>query len=81
MNKVLFWLLLWLSRVLISTFFVQSHYNDVIVSAMASQITSLTIFIQPLIQAQIKENIKVLRHWSLCGEFTGDRWIPGTMGQ
>ena len=21
------------------------------------------------------ENIKALRHWPLCGEFTGDRWI------
>ena len=27
------------------------------------------------IQAQIKENIKAPRHWSLCGEFTGHRWI------
>ena len=31
---------------------------------------------QPFIQAQIKENIKAPRHWLLCGEFTGDRWIP-----
>ena len=28
-----------------------------------------------------KENIKALRHWSLCGEFTGDRWIPRTKGE
>ena len=26
--------------------------------------------------AQIKENIKALRHWPLWGESTGDRWIP-----
>ena len=32
------------------------------------------LFTQPFIQAQIKENIKVPRHW-LC-EGTGDRWIP-----
>ena len=25
--------------------------------------------------AQIKENIKAPRHWPLCGEITGDRWI------
>ena len=25
-----------------------------------------------LFEAQIKENIKVPRHWPLCGEFTGD---------
>ena len=57
------------------------HYNDVIMSIMASQITSLTIITQPFIQAQIKENIKALCHWPLCGEFTGDRWIPRTKGQ
>ena len=34
------------------------------------------LFTQHFIQAQIKENIKVPRHWPLCGEFTGDRWIP-----
>ena len=48
---------------------------------MASQITSLTIVSQPLIQAQIKENIKAPRHWPLCGEFTSDRWSPRTNGQ
>ena len=36
------------------------------------------LFIQPFIQAQIKENIKATRHWPLCGDFTGDRWIPRT---
>ena len=41
-----------------------THYNDVIMSAMASQITSLTtVYSTP-------------RHWLLCGEFTDDRWIP-----
>ena len=39
------------------------------------------LFTQPFIQAQIKENIKARRHWPLCGEFTGDRWIPRTKGQ
>ena len=33
------------------------------------------LFTQPFIQAQIKENIKVPRHWPLCGEFTGGRWM------
>ena len=50
--------------------------------AMESQITNLTIvYSQPFIQAQIKENIKVPRNWPLCGEFTGDWWIPRTKGQ
>ena len=39
------------------------------------------LFTQLFIQAQIKQNIKAPRHWPLCGEFTGDRWIPRTNGQ
>ena len=31
------------------------------------------LFIEPFIQAQIKENSP--RHWPLCGEFTGDRGV------
>ena len=61
-----------------------SHYNDVIMGTMASQITSLIIWsllTQPFIRVQIKENIKAPRQWPLCGEMTGDRWIPCTNGQ
>ena len=58
-----------------------THYSDVIMGTIASQITSLTLFTQPFIQTQIKENIKAPRHWLLCGEFTGDWWIPRTNGQ
>ena len=39
------------------------------------------VCIQAFFQAQIKENIKVPRHWPLWAEFTGDRWIPRTKGQ
>ena len=39
------------------------------------------LFTQAFILTQIRENIKVLRHWPLCREFTGDRWIPCTNGQ
>ena len=39
------------------------------------------MFAQPFIQEQIKENFKAPRHWPLCGEFPGDRWIPRTNGQ
>ena len=42
------------------------HYNDVIMSAMVSQITSFT-FTQPFIQSQIKENSPV------TGEFPAQR--------
>ena len=37
------------------------------------------LFTKSTIQAQIKENIKATRHWPLCREFTGDRWIPRTV--
>ena len=55
------------------------HYNGVKMGAMASQITSLTIVYSTDYSG--KENIKAPRHWPLCGEFTGERWIPRTNGQ
>ena len=33
-----------------------------------------------LFEAEIKENIKVLRHWPLWGEFIGDRWFSTHKG-
>ena len=48
-----------------------THYNDVIMSAMASQLTGLTIVYSNVYSAQIKENIKAPRH----------RWIPRTKDQ
>ena len=39
------------------------------------------LFTWPLIQVQIKEHINAPRHWPLCGQFTGDWWIPRTNGQ
>ena len=44
------------------------HNSYVIMSAMASQITGVSVFSQPFVQAQIKEN-------------TGARWIPPTKRQ
>ena len=68
-------------KTIISIMIINIHYSDVMMSPMTSQITSLTIVYSTVIQAQIKENIKALRHWPLWGEFTGDRWIPCTKGQ
>ena len=48
------------------------HYSDVIMGAMASQITSLAIVSSSVYLAQSKENIKAPRQWPLCGEFTGE---------
>ena len=39
------------------------------------------LFTQPFIWVLIKENTKAPRRWPLCGEFTGDQWIPRTNGQ
>ena len=50
-------------------------------SAMHLKSPASWLFTQPFIQAQIKENIKALRYWPLCGEFTGDQLIPHTKGQ
>ena len=58
-----------------------AHYNDVIMSAMVPQITSLTIVYSTVYSGADQNNMKALRHWPLCGEFTGDRWIPRTNGQ
>ena len=59
------------------------NYGDVIMAAIASQITSITIAYSTVYSGadQIKENIKAPRHWPLCGEFTDDRWIPRANGQ
>ena len=48
---------------------------------IASQSPASRLFTQSFIQTQIKENIIAPRHWPLCREFTGDRWIPRTNGQ
>ena len=46
---------------------------------MVSRLTSLTIVYWTVYSGtDEKTNIKAPRHWSLWGEFTGDRWIPRT---
>ena len=53
------------------------NYNEVIMSAIASQITSLTIVYSTV----YSDTDQSPHHCPLCGEFTGDRWIPHTNGQ
>ena len=36
------------------------------------------LFTQTFVQAQIKQNINVPRHWLLLEQFIGDRWNPRT---
>ena len=52
------------------------HYDDVIMTTTASQITSLAVVYSIFIQAPIKENIKAPRHWPFCGEFAGTGEFP-----
>ena len=54
------------------------YYCDVIISAMASQITSIAslLFAQPFIQTQIKDNIKAPRHCPLWGNPSVTGGIP-----
>ena len=56
------------------------HYSDVIMSAMASQFTCVSVVFSTFC-ADVEENIKAPRHLPLWGEFTGDQWIPRTKGQ
>ena len=51
-----------------------SHYNDVIMSEMASLITRLTIVYSTVIKTQIKENIKAPRHWPFCVRNSPHKW-------
>ena len=59
----------------------RDNYGDVILGAIASQITSLAIVYSGFYSGADKKNVKAPRPWPLCGEFTGDRWIPHTSGQ
>ena len=59
----------------------KDHYNDVIMRAMASQITSLTIDHLSDYSGADQRKYQSPASLALWGEFTGDRWIPRTNGQ
>ena len=46
-----------------------THYNDVIMGTIASQITSLTIVYSTVYSDAVQRNTKAMRHWPLSGEF------------
>ena len=56
-------------------------YNHIIMGAIASQITSLTIVYSTIYSVPDQRKHQTPHHWPLWGEFTGDRWIPRTNGQ
>ena len=59
----------------------QDHYNDVIMGAIASQITSLTIVLSIVYSDADHRKHQSSASLAFVGEFTGDRWIPRTNGQ
>ena len=52
------------------------HYIDVIMTTVASQITSLTVVYSTVYSDTDKKNIKAPRHCPLCGEFTETGEFP-----
>ena len=52
------------------------HYTGVIMTTVASQITSRTVVHSTVYSDADKENIKAPRHWPVCGEFTGTGEFP-----
>ena len=58
---------------LVSHFTLQWRHNDHY-GTLSDQ--PRDFFTQPFIQVYIKENIKALRHWPLCVEFTDNQWFP-----
>ena len=58
-----------------------THYYDVIMGAVASQITSLTIVYSTIYSDADQRNHQSSASLAFVREFTGDRWIPRTDGQ
>ena len=52
------------------------HFNDVIMTTVASQITSLTVVYSIVYSSADQKTIKVPRYWPLCGEFIGTGEFP-----
>ena len=58
-------------------FYIDVYHNiDVIMTTMASQITSLTVVYSTVYSDADQRNIKAPRHWPLCVEFTGTGEFP-----
>ena len=55
-----------------------SHYSDIIMGAIASQITSLTIVYLTVYSDGDQRKSQSSASLAFVREFTGDRWIPRT---
>ena len=58
-----------------------SHYNDVTIGAIASQITSFTIVYSIVYTGAEQRKHQSSASLAFVWEFTGGRWIPSTNGQ
>ena len=67
---------------IVVTRIVNIHYSDVIMGPMACQITSHTIVYSTFYSgADQRKHQSAASLAFVCGEFTGDQWIPHTKGQ
>ena len=66
---------------MVSTHSVIKHYSGVIMGAMASQITSLTIVYSTVYSGADQRQHQSSALLAFVREFTGHRWIPRTNGQ
>ena len=53
-----------------------NHYDDVIMTTIASQVTSLTSVYSTVYSDADQRKLQSSRHWPLCGEFTGTGEFP-----
>ena len=58
-----------------------SHYSDVIMGAMASQITGVSLVYSTVCSGANQRKYQNSASLALVGEFTGDQWIPLTKCQ
>ena len=57
------------------------HYSDVVMGAMAPQITSVSIVYSPVCSGTGQRKHQSSASLAFVREITGDRWIPRTKGQ
>ena len=57
------------------------HYSDVKWASWYLKSPVIQLFVQQIVQSDIKENTKALVTGPLWWESTGDQWMPLTKGQ
>ena len=57
------------------------YVYTIVFDHMSLKLPASRLFALAFVQAQIKDNIRALRHWPLWGESTGHWWIPITKRQ